>query len=305
MHFAAVLNRDGGTLRTIDMDDFTRRLRETLETAGHAVDIEVVSGSEMAAALDKAAARHVDAVMVGGGDGTVSAAAARLKDKKKALAVLPAGTMNLFARSLGIPQNLDQAITAFASGEVRPVDIATANGRPFIHQFSVGMHAKMVHLRDKMEFGSRWGKISASARAAWMTLQDPPVLDVKLVVGEAEIVTKATSIGVTNNLFGEGHLPYADEPAGGTLGIYLTVAKQNTELLRMALGMLRGRWRDNDHIEIHQTETARLEVRSNKRGYKAVIDGELSKLEPVTTFEIHPGALNVVVPATTVGKQAA
>lgn len=305
MHFAAVLNRDGGTLRTIDLDDFTRRLKETLEDAGHVVDIDVVSGGEMIAALEKAAARHVDAVMVGGGDGTVSAAAARLQNKRKALAVLPAGTMNLFARSLGIPQDLDEAIRAFAAGHIKAVDMATANGRPFIHQFSVGMHAKMVHLRDKMEFGSRWGKISASARAAWMTLQDPPVLDVKLLVGEAEIVTRATSIGITNNLFGEGHLPYADEPAGGTLGIYLTVARQKTELFRMAAGMLRGRWRDNDHIEVHQTQTARLELRSTKRGHKAVIDGELSKLEAVTTFEIHPGALNVVVPGQVEGKQAA
>ena len=99
--------------------------------------------------------------------------------------------------------------------------------------------------------------------------------------------------------------PYADEPAGGTLGIYLTVARQKTELFRMAAGMLRGRWRDNDHIEVHQTQTARLELRSTKRGHKAVIDGELSKLEAVTTFEIHPGALNVVVPGQVEGKQAA
>src|SRR5690606_34259569 len=152
----AVLNRDGGTLRTTDLDGFCAFMSRTLQAAGHHVDIAVVSGTEMPAAIDKAAAApDIDILLAGGGDGTISAAAARLMGKQKALAVLPAGTMNLFARSLGIPQSLEAAVESFAAGTVRKVDIATANGRPFIHQFSVGMHARMIHLRDKMEFGSR------------------------------------------------------------------------------------------------------------------------------------------------------
>ena len=112
-------------------------------------------------------ASRADVVLAGGGDGTVSAAAAALMGKKKALAILPAGTMNLFARGLGIPLSLDAAVEAFADGEVRPVDMASANGRPFVHQFSIGMHAKMVGVRDKMEFGSRLGKMRASAGPRW------------------------------------------------------------------------------------------------------------------------------------------
>src|SRR5690606_28446370 len=132
------------------------------------------------------AKRGIDVVLAGGGDGTISAAAARLMGRKKALAILPAGTMNLFARGLGIPQTLDAAVQAFANGEVRAVDMASANGRPFVHQFSIGMHARMVQLREKMEFGSRLGKISASTRAAWATLNNPPAIEVLLTIGDAE-----------------------------------------------------------------------------------------------------------------------
>ena len=98
MHFIAVLNRDGGTLRTTDLDAFARRMTEALEKAGHRLDVESVAGPEIEAALAKAAASRADVVLAGGGDGTVSAAAAVLMGKKKALAILPAGTMNLFAR---------------------------------------------------------------------------------------------------------------------------------------------------------------------------------------------------------------
>src|SRR5687768_4254223 len=136
MRFFAVFNRQGGSLRTTELDTFTASVRDTLQTAGHSLKIELVSGDDRMAALDTATTRHADRLLAGGGDGTISAAAGRLMGTPKALAVLPAGTMNLFARGLGIPLTLDEAVAAFAGGEIRQVNIATANGRPFVHQFS-------------------------------------------------------------------------------------------------------------------------------------------------------------------------
>ncbi len=298
MKFLAVLNKDGGTLRTLDLTAFVTRMRETMEAAGHSLAFDIVGGKEIASALDKAAAaRGIDVILAGGGDGTISSAAARLMGKKKALAILPAGTMNLFARSLGIPQNLDEAVKAFAGGQVVAVDTASANGQPFIHQFSIGMHARMVQLREKMDFGSRLGKIRASVRAAWTTINDPPAMNVTLIIGEAEVEAHASGIGITNNLFGENHLPYADDPAGGVLGIYVTMTRERSELLRFFFNMARGKWRDNQHVEIHQTDKAVLRIGSSTKRLRAVIDGELTRLEPETVFEIHPKALRVLVPA--------
>ncbi|WP_421915984.1 diacylglycerol/lipid kinase family protein [Mesorhizobium sp.] len=306
MRFAAVLNQDGGTLRTTDLDDFSQRMRQTLEAAGHSVDLHVVSGKDIAAALDSAASRRgIDVVLAGGGDGTISAAAARLMGKNKALAILPAGTMNLFARGLGIPQTLNAALESFVDGDVAAVDIATANGRPFVHQFSIGMHARMVQHRENMAFASRLGKIRASAQAAWATINNPQAIKVTLTIGEAEIITRTTAIGVTNNLFGEGHLPYADDPAGGVLGIYVTVAEQRRHILKFFFNVARGRWRDNEHVDIHQAERVVVKIHAPARKYRAVIDGELVKLDQETTIRTHPGALKVLVPARNAKAEAA
>ena len=305
MRFVAVLNRDGGTLRTTDLDAFSERMRKTLEDAGHTVEIDIVSGKQLIKALDKAAKADADVVLAGGGDGTISAAAARLMDSDKALAILPAGTMNLFARSLGIPLTLDAAVKSFGDGETKKVDIASANGKPFVHQFSIGMHAKMVHLRSKMEFGSKFGKIRASAKAAWNTVLNPPAIDVVLTIGDTEIVTRTTGIGITNNLFGEGHLPYADHPDGGVLGIYVTVAQQRVEVLRFLLNMARGKWRDNDQVEIHEAHKVKLKITSRWRRLKSVVDGELGNLDEETEILIHPGALRVIVPAASEKAKAA
>src|SRR5690606_6356295 len=101
----------------------------------------------------------------GGGDGTISAAAGVCFRHGKALGVLPAGTMNLAARTLRMPLDLEEAIAAIAGGRFYNVDIATANGRPFVHQFSVGLHARLVQAREKIHYSNRWQKMFASGRA--------------------------------------------------------------------------------------------------------------------------------------------
>ena len=207
--------------------------------------------------------------------------------------------MNLFARSLGIPLDLEQAVHAFADAQVRDVDVASANGRVFIHQYSVGLHAKLVKTREAMDFGSRLGKIRASIRAAFDALARPPSMRVKLDMSGTVLEARTSGIGVTNNLFGEGHLPYADDPAGGTLGVYITTSRSRGQLLIFMLNMLIGRWQRNPQVEIHETQELKLSFSRVHKRHRCVIDGELGPVENPTTIRIHAGALKVLAPAQT------
>ena len=99
------------------------------------------------------------------------------------------------------------------------------------------------------------------------------------------------------NLFGEGHLPYADRPDGGVLGIYVTVARQRSQILRYFLDVARGRWRDSPQVEIHEGERVVLTLLSRGGKRRCVIDGELLPLKRQTTIEIHKKVLKVLVPA--------
>lgn len=302
MRFLAVLNRDGGTLKEIDLDAFSARLSEVLEQAGHAVEVRVVEGKGIVDALEDAAREpDIDTVLAGGGDGTISAAAGALRDTGKVLAVLPAGTMNLFARSLGIPLDLDASVRAFATGSVRAVDVADANGRPFVHQYSVGMHPQVLRLRSRIHYSSRIGKMLASMRAALTAFLRPPRLNIGLTMQGTEMRATTSGVSVTNNLYGEGHLPYADMPDGGVLGIYVTRARRRRDLAWFLLNMAIGRWRRNDQVEIHQTDEVVLSIRSRARRFHCAIDGELCDLEPETRIRIHPGTLRVLVPAGEAG----
>lgn len=300
MRFQIILNRDGGTLRTLDLDAFTATVRDMLEEAGHRVMVAVVVGNEIEHALDETLAGDCDVVMVGGGDGTVSCAAGKLMGSDKALAILPAGTMNLFARSLGIPLELEAAVTALREGELRSVDLASANGRPFVHQFSVGLHAKLIRLREKEVFSSRLGKIRASARAGFGAFFRPPRMRVGLTLGDGKERMLATAgIGITNNVFGEGHLPYADKPDDGLLGVYVTRARSQGDMLRLAFNMLLGRWKSNDQVEMDTAREVKLRLLARHERFGCAVDGELCDLERETILRCHPGALRVLTPPRT------
>jgi len=300
MNFIAILNRGGGTLRTMDLDAFSDQLHSVLESKGHALTVEIVDGKQITDALDRASrSTSADVILIGGGDGTVSAAAAALKDSGKALAVLPAGTMNLFARALSIPLELDDAIEAFATGIVRKVDVASANGRVFIHQYSVGLHAKMVKERDSLSFASRLGKMGASIRAGLRTILNPPSMRVEIDLAGTEMHARTSGISVSNNVFGEGHIPYAGDPAGGLLGIYVASAASRWDAFRIFADIFRGNYERSALVTVHESDAVSLHFSRVKSRHRCVIDGELSKLDRDVALRIHPGALNVLVPADT------
>lgn len=298
MRILAVLNRDGGTLRGIDVDAFAERSCATLTDAGHRCEVVIVDGDGLLEALEAAvASTECDVILAGGGDGTISAAAATVANTEKALAVLPAGTMNLFARGLGIPQNIDAAVKAFATGELREVDLARANGTAFVHQFSIGMHPKMLHERERISFRSRAGKMLASLRAVAETFWNPPRMRVEIDTPDFRRTVSVASIGVTNNLFGEGHLPYAEMPSEGVLGIYVARTRRRRDVAKFLFNIAIGRWRRNDQVEIIECRRARLTVLAHAKRFKCSIDGELRPLDETTELESLPGALRVLVPA--------
>lgn len=299
MHFIGVLNKDGGTFRTMDMAAFAASAEAAFAAQGHSLECRIVGGDELEAELERAASDPAsDALLAGGGDGTISAAAGICFRHRMALAVLPAGTMNLFARSLGVPLQLEAAVDAIARGEVGAVDIATANGRPFVHQFSVGMHSRLVKIRNSLSYSSRWGKIVASVQAVALALSRPLVFAADITTRSGSERRKATAIAVSNNVLGEGHVPYAEAVDRGVLGIYVVRPMPAYELARLALSLVFGNWKAHPLVSEKEVEQVILSFPKRKRSAQAVIDGELIPLAPRVDLRIHARGLKVVLPGS-------
>lgn len=297
MNIQIVLNRDGGTLKTSDVDEIGRKLAEAMTARGHRASVVTPVGKEIGAALEAATAdRQIDCIIVGGGDGSVSLAASLCWKHNKVLGVLPAGTMNFFARSLQMPLDLDAAIEALAGSATHQVDIGTVNGRVFIHQVSLGIQPRMVELRKSIPYQSRLGKRVASVRAALLTLTSPPSFRVKLTNGKDDHSGHYSILAVSNNVYGDGHLPYADTLDDGVLGIYSAPRLTFWKNMKLARDMLLKRWTDNEHLLSQSTNSVKIEMLSKIHGRKISVDGELVPLEKLLEIKLHRRALNVLMP---------
>ncbi|MFN7011175.1 MAG: diacylglycerol/lipid kinase family protein [Allorhizobium sp.] len=298
MKLKAVFNRDGGTFKTTDMDAYCARAQNVFRAAGHDISVAVVAGRDVVARLEQAANEEgLDGLIAGGGDGTISAAAGIAWKAGITLGVVPAGTMNLFARSLKLPLDIDLVLDTLAAGKVEAVDIATVNDRPFVHQFSAGLHARMVRMRNAMSFASRLGKMRASTRAALGVMLRPSRFEVVFDIdhdgrNEHRVVS---AISVSNNPFGDNPLFFADDLTSGKLGVYLADPLRPMGVAKLALDILRGRLKDNEAVNATTAEIVRLNFPRRRHGTLCVIDGELIRMPPDVEIRLHPAELKVLV----------
>jgi diacylglycerol kinase family enzyme len=298
MKIHAVFNRDGGTFRTTDMKAFALNAKEIFEHHGHTFESETVAGKNIVKALKNAASKDDERVlMAGGGDGTISAAADVAWKAGVPLAVLPAGTMNLFARSLKIPLDLHTALESLAGGTLDHVDISTANEHTFVHQFSIGFQPRMIKLRNTLEFNSRWGKRLASMRAFAKAIGRPPRFAVRMTIDGAPTERSVSAISISNNPYGQGMLPIADTVNQGELGVYIAERISALSVAKLAATVLMGSWRKNNDVNEILAREVDLHFPHLHRRAKATIDGELIPLARDVAIKIHAGELKVLVPA--------
>ncbi|WP_180897638.1 diacylglycerol/lipid kinase family protein [Martelella soudanensis] len=296
MRLKGIFNRDGGTFKTTDMDAFHKLATEIFTAAGHEFDCDIVEGKGVKQAIEKTAeGSGFDGMIVGGGDGTVSLAAGFLHGKDKLLGVVPAGTMNLFARSLGISFDIEEALEELANGRPVRVDMPTINDRPFIHQFSAGLHATMIRNREKLDYDSRLGKISASTRAWFDTLRTVPDVRVRYQSDHGDGEGSFALLGVSNNRIHNNAVPFSDRPQGGKLGVYLVKASDFDNMVGFAMDYLTGHLEDSENVTLFEAERITLDFASTDMDQS--LDGDLIEVIGHAVIEQHPGALHVIVPA--------
>jgi len=269
-------------------------LDAALARAGLDARIVVVRGRDVTTEAEKAASDGV--IVAAGGDGTVSAVASCLDGTHTALAVLPIGTLNHFARDLGIPSDLRQAVEAIAHGQPVGVDVGEVNGRAFINNASLGIYADMVRKRARQQRRLRRSKRAAMLWAALEVLGRSRLLDLRLELEDRVQECRAPFVFVGNNDYAmEGFVIGTRERLDhGQLDVYTTRRCGPWGLIGLALHALFGRLRQAE--DFTEWSTPYLRVTSPRRRLLVATDGELSSMETPLEFRIVPRALRVIVP---------
>ena len=272
------------------------RIESGLRAAGAEPRLFVTNGSPLDDLARKALREKPQRIVAAGGDGTISAVAAALAGSGVALAVLPLGTLNHFARDLGIPDDLDAALRIAVAGRVREVDVGEVNGRVFVNNSSIGLYAAMVRRRERQRRRFGRGKWHAMLWASYNALRAHPFLDLTLEVGGVEHRRRTPFVFIGNNAYRMEGLDIGarERLDRGELSLYLAHRTGRLGLVLIALRALAGRLYEGDDFEAGTTTRLRIDAR-HKRLLVAT-DGEVQAMELPLDYRIRPRALRVVVP---------
>ncbi len=243
-------------------------------------------------AVDALIEKGADRIIVGGGDGTLSSVAGRLAHRQITLGVLPLGTANDFARTLGIPVDLDAAAQVIAAGNVRLVDLGKANDAFFLNVASVGMSVSATtELSPEMKF---WFGSLAYAYAGFVAFTRNRTFRVRVRNGLDSVETSAQQLVVGNGRFFGGGVLVSRQSSleDGLLHAYALGTRGRWDLLR-TIAMLRMGIpidRPGDYF----LQTAALQVETWPP-LAVNCDGEIRTRTPVT-FTVEPKALRVYAP---------
>lgn len=236
-------------------------------------------------------------VVAAGGDGTVSAVASALVDTPVPLAVLPVGTLNHFARDLGVPADPAAAARIALGGRARAIDVGEVNGRIFVNNASIGLYAAIVHRREKQRRRLGRGKWHAMLWAMHTVLRSHPFLNLTLELDGVEQQRRTPFVFVGNNVyqmegFTVGLRERLDE---GSLSIHLSHRRGRLGILLLALRALFGKLREAKDFEA--ATVSRLRIDSRHKRLLVATDGEVGALDMPLVFRVRPRALQVLVPS--------
>jgi YegS/Rv2252/BmrU family lipid kinase len=289
-----LINRHGGTASADPK--IGEKVEQALREAGIDGELQLIGGGDCAVRCRAAAERGDPLVIVGGGDGTISAAASALVGTETMLGILPLGTLNHFARDLGIPTDLGEAAKLIAGRKERRVDVAEMNDRIFINNSAIGLYPLMVIDRDlqrrRLGRSKKLAMIVASVRMLARFGHQRLTLTVN---DEKERVdTPLLFVGNNDYRIDLGAPGQRESLEDGQLSVMVMRKKTRAGFIAASVRALFNRARNDDMERIDGVE--RLRVSSRRSAIPVSLDGEVVRAAPPLDYRIRKGALRVIAP---------
>ena len=249
-------------------------------------------GESLSAAIERCGDK-VDFVVIAGGDGSLNAAAPALIESGLPLGILPGGTANDLARTLGLPLDMIAAAKVIAAGRIRAIDVGEVNGKPFFNVASLGMSASLAD-RLTRETKRRWGRFAYALTATEVLIEARRFGAVIHPDEGDDVHVRSLQIAVGNGRhYGGGMI--VEETAqidDGRLDLYSLEIRDIWKLPFMALAFRKGRHRLAD--DVRTMSGTGFEIRT-REPMPVNADGEIVTRTPAV-FRVRSGAIRVFVP---------
>lgn len=258
------------------------------------IDLVAVESAEPEAISDHIE-RHradIDLVIAGGGDGTLNGVAQLLHGGELPLGILPLGTANDLARTLGIRPDLDHAVDVILAGHIRRLDLGEVNGRVFFNVASLGYSVELAKSLTS-EAKKRWGTFGY-AIAAMRVLGQMRPFTVFIEEGGVTRRAKTLQVAVGNGRFYGGGMVVEESarPDDGALDVYSLEFENWWQLPAIVPALRRGQ--QGRHPAVRTLKTNELTIRA-RRPHQVNADGEIVTVTPAT-FRVVPKAIGIYAP---------
>lgn len=285
---------DNGALET--------RLKALFQEQGLDPTLHLTAGARLGEVLASRLPAEPTLVVAAGGDGTVRAVANALAGSGHRMGILPLGTANVFARTLGVPLELEEAVRVLREGRDEPVDVCEVNGHRFLNNSAIGLYADVTRIREdrrdqhgRLWKGLRWTLDTLAA--SWRVLRSWRVLPVRLRLDGEELRQRVPSVIVSGNDY-RGGLP-GHRLGGGRLAVYVPKPTQRLPFLAVLLKAALVRPDQVETLEVHVAREVTVETPFDPT--RISIDGEVRAVSGLLRFRTQEAALAVRVPATEPG----
>ncbi|WP_431299613.1 diacylglycerol/lipid kinase family protein [Tabrizicola sp. BL-A-41-H6] len=236
-------------------------------------------------------------IVAAGGDGTVAGVAHALAGTKAAMAVLPMGTFNYFARGLNTPTDPAEAAAAILAGETHAIAVGTVNGRVFLNNVALGLYPAMLDDREAtyLRFGRSRILAHWSALRTILRLQRP--MRWSFVIDGVTVVRRTPMIFIARSAYQLDQFGLSGTAAISEDRFAVYIARQSTRLglLKLAWRLLRGKVDLSSDVELIQPKTLVID-RRKRRNIRIAYDGEREKMALPLTFAIDADGLSVILP---------
>jgi diacylglycerol kinase family enzyme len=275
----------------------SQTLSDLFLAGGIDADIRLArTGAEIDTLVRAAVTERPRMLVAAGGDGTISSAASALAGTDIALGVLPFGTLNHFAKDLGIPLELEASVQNIVENNVIAVDVGEVNGRVFINNSSLGLYPDIVRDRERQQTRLGRGKWRSFLWASVAVLRRFPFLTVRIEVEgtKRSFVTPLVFIG-NNEYTMEGFdIGVRESVERGVLSIYIVKRSGRAALVRLSLAALFGLLRQARDFEA--LTAAELVIETRHRNILVAADGEVQRMKSPLHYRARPRSLRVIVP---------
>jgi diacylglycerol kinase family enzyme len=236
--------------------------------------------------FNKIIAEGYEAIIVGGGDGTVRTIAQLAVKHPIPLAILPLGTFNIFAKQLAFPNDLIELFKIINRNKIKMVDVGLLNDYVFLNHSSIGFYSHILKLRKKHKAILGKSKLLKIMFTLLNFFKVLPIYQLEVKVDEKLLTIKTCFIFIGNNYHDTDLFHFGNRASltSGIVSIYILKCKNRWEVFKCIMATLFKHFNEEKYLSQYSVENVRINAES--KSINTVIDGDLFRLETPLCYTI-------------------